>query len=41
MRTGRVGYYLTAEEVGAEGFDAKLDSLDSAWCEHLSRTADK
>jgi hypothetical protein len=31
-------YYLSAAAAGVEGFDAKLDSLDSNWAEHLSRT---
>jgi hypothetical protein len=34
-------YYLSAEEVGVEGFDAKLDSMDSDWGEHLTRTVEQ
>ena len=34
-------YYLSAERVGVEGFDAKLGTLHPDWREHLTRTAEK
>jgi hypothetical protein len=34
-------YYLSAAGVGMEGFDAMLDSMDSDWREHLTRTAEQ
>jgi hypothetical protein len=34
---GSRSYYLSAHQVGVDGFDAMLDSIDSDWREHLTR----
>jgi hypothetical protein len=35
---GSRSYYLSATGVGVDAFDAKLDSADPNWREHLTRT---
>ena len=33
-------YFLSAHQVGVDGFDAMLDRIDRDWREHVSRTRD-
>lgn len=36
--SGERAYWLEAQEVGVDGFDAMLDSIDANWRDHLNRT---
>lgn len=36
-RTGTREYWLTAESIGVDGFDAVLDKIAPDWRDHLSR----
>jgi hypothetical protein len=38
LEDGTREYYLSAHQVGPDGFDPMLDRIDSDWRDHLTRT---